>query len=317
MTTTQPRVSPGVPSGGQFAAASHAEPDQLDLPTVDPSAIWLGLPADIGARHLEPHHVRWNAIGFVPKNMEWPPTPVDAAADHHIVLAIHDAPPFDLDPAIDPKSVEAYEALNDHVSEIGKRATELAAAERTITGGPAQTVDPGMYSASLGARFERDDIVIIAKATREDLQAAVAAGLIPDVRYSVRTSRYAGGQSLSVTVDGLPDSVLYSNEPDPWGNRQRSPYSKALNTQLERILAARNKTSIHGEVDYFNVHHYARVEINDERTTAWWEMDAQVRKAESAYRSAVRAGDQQAAANAARDKTAAEQDFRERYASQS
>ncbi|WP_043795089.1 hypothetical protein [Pseudarthrobacter chlorophenolicus] len=37
MTSSQPRIQPGVPSGGQFAATAHAEPDHVHL---------IGLPDD-------------------------------------------------------------------------------------------------------------------------------------------------------------------------------------------------------------------------------------------------------------------------------
>ena len=111
------------------------------------------------------------------------------------------------------------------------------------------------------------DIAKIAKLVREDIKAAIAAKTLPAGKYPVRISRYAGGQSLSVTLSDLPFNPL---NPE----RVRNPHSNQdvfySGEAVELIHAVEGLAKAYGydhsdlQSDYFNVRFYTHVEFGSD-----------------------------------------------------
>jgi hypothetical protein len=132
------------------------------------------------------------------------------------------------------------------------------------------------YGSKYIAGLDKADI---AKAVRADIKAAVAAGTLPEAKYSVRISRFAGGSSITVKVADLPGRTFT----DGWlkgghgwllkapatiedGEIVRpSKYTRAANATLDalkEILAAYNFDGSDSSVDYFHVNFYAHVDLD-------------------------------------------------------
>ncbi len=76
-----------------------------------------------------------------------------------------------------------------------------------------------------GSRYvEGSDITEIAKEIRKDIAHAVGSGNLPDVKYSVRTKRYSGGQSIYVTAEHPSWSFSLS-----YDNSERNRCRKLIN----------------------------------------------------------------------------------------
>lgn len=109
-----------------------------------------------------------------------------------------------------------------------------------------------------GNRYQRNqDIVKIAKLVRQDIKEAVSNGRLPNAKYSVRTKRYAGGQSMLVEVldAGLPTWNYIDR--DCAGNQVR----RAVNDRVENLMAAYNYDGSDSQTDYFHVNFYTHVYI--------------------------------------------------------
>lgn len=125
-----------------------------------------------------------------------------------------------------------------------------------------------MYERRYGEKYEGwQDAAVVAKKVRADIKAAVAAGTLPaDLTYRVRTSKYAGGQSIRVIVEGMSDAEQYETWTD-WNGRQErrwSPAAQALRGTLQRLLDAYNHDGSEAMVDYYDVMYYSFVEIEDD-----------------------------------------------------
>lgn len=151
-----------------------------------------------------------------------------------------------------------------------------------------------MTEMTKGAKFEAGmDIAEIAKRVRKDLKAAQAAGELPaDATFSVTIDRFSGGQSLGVTILGMPDSWTYVSpglEPNyaeniP-ANGGQTDEATAATRKVEGIVFAYNYDGSDIQSDYFNVNFYSSVKIRDER----WQRFADEEKARKLARKAARA----------------------------
>lgn len=91
----------------------------------------------------------------------------------------------------------------------------------------------------------------VAKAVRDDLKRAVAAGVIShNVKVSVTQEKYSMGQCLNVRISGFPRSVLFTR--DESGDETRTPDQQRMTEQLERIIDAYRKTTTDSHTDYWN-----------------------------------------------------------------
>ena len=111
------------------------------------------------------------------------------------------------------------------------------------------------------------DVKDIAKDVRSLIKKAVKAGYLPNLKASVKISRFAGGCSLDVTVTGIDVCVI---NVDAWRNQADNGFNlswadcggmynargrEVLDT-LERFQKAFQKVESHGQSDYHNTNFY-------------------------------------------------------------
>lgn len=135
--------------------------------------------------------------------------------------------------------------------------------EATETGGNG----PVCYTTVVGGKYTGyRDVADVAKDVRGDLKVAVQAGYLPDgLTFRVTTSKYSGGQSMTVDVRGLPDEDIYDQ--DPVSGEPGLRYSLAareLRTRVSAIAGAYTRDTTDIQTDYFNVMYYSFVELEDE-----------------------------------------------------
>lgn len=129
--------------------------------------------------------------------------------------------------------------------------------------------------------LSRMDIADIAKRVRADIKTAIKAGALPAIKSTVRVSRYAGGQSLTITISGVPSDLQVENadrlafmaeHPDfqawnlPVNVREKySPEFSAALATLRGIVAVYNWDESDHLTDHFDVNFYAhyRVELGN------------------------------------------------------
>lgn len=150
-----------------------------------------------------------------------------------------------------------------------------------------------------GSRYleTRDlDIADIAKLVRKDLRDAQKGGLFPaEMTFTVRIDRYSGGQSLNVTLAGMPDTWTYVSpglEPNyaeyvP-ANGGYTDEARAALELAEKIRNMYNFDRSDVQTDYFNVRFYGSTKIQDEREKSWADRWAAERKARKTERRAAR-----------------------------
>lgn len=102
------------------------------------------------------------------------------------------------------------------------------------------------------------DLADVAKLVRKDIRRA-----LPGYKFSVRISRYSGGQSLKAELRALPADVeiLDCAENDPrWPDeeafRVSGPMAEALSL-AEGILNSYNRRDVDIQSDYWNVRFFA------------------------------------------------------------
>lgn len=128
------------------------------------------------------------------------------------------------------------------------------------------------YERSYGDKYAATsglDIAAIAKLVRAEIKAAVASGDLPKATYSVRISRYSGGQSMDVRVSGLPFSLVnlerfYVEEgrvEEFRGVHYLSDAARDVESKLEAMVGAYNYNGSDSMTDYFDVRFYGHVEI--------------------------------------------------------
>lgn len=136
-----------------------------------------------------------------------------------------------------------------------------------------------MYEITEGAKYQSTkhlDLKEIAAQVRIDLRNAQNRGELPaDATFTVRISRYSGGQSMNVMLAGMPDSWIY-NQPGQESNYDEGIVRHGGLTDaaygamriMEAILFAYNYDGSDTQSDYFNVRFYGGASIQDERDRA-------------------------------------------------
>lgn len=126
------------------------------------------------------------------------------------------------------------------------------------------------YERIYGSKYAETkdlDIIEVAKLIKKELRSEMS-----EVKWSVRTSRYSGGQSINVKIKDCPaDFKIYNPE---WlrevNETGRSPYrvekyTKAAQELLkvtERIVEAYNFDGSETMVDYFDVRFYKHIDFD-------------------------------------------------------
>lgn len=130
----------------------------------------------------------------------------------------------------------------------------------------------GVYGQRyLGGRAKEDvhDATEISKLVRRDIKRAQEFGALPEnLEYFTSTSKFAGGQSISVRVDGIKDEQRYA-ELEPGFKHGRHPWASELDRTLDIIGNQWQDDQSDTMQDYFQVNYYFQVELPDERMQAF------------------------------------------------
>lgn len=137
-----------------------------------------------------------------------------------------------------------------------------------------QPNDGGPYGRKfVGGRVDQEsrwrDAAQVSKDIRQQIKSATEWGALPsDLAYAVRTNKYAGGQSIDITVEGMSDADQYTERQDGFPHG-RSGRAKEITEVLEIIGNQWNTDESDVMTDYFNVTYYCFVRIDDERMAAF------------------------------------------------
>jgi hypothetical protein len=116
------------------------------------------------------------------------------------------------------------------------------------------------------------DITDIAKAIRKDIRKAIKDGKLPTMKTSVRTSRFSGGQSLTVEIksfDGAIHTEDYLRQITADQNyqlgtlRYSDEMTKAIET-LESIVGNYRYDNSDPMTDYFECNFYRHINVDFE-----------------------------------------------------
>lgn len=125
-----------------------------------------------------------------------------------------------------------------------------------------------MYERSYGPKYNDlgegwVDVAVIAKAVRADIKAAVKVGDIPKAKYSVRLSRFSGGQSIDVTISDLPFKARETRA-HPYGGTGQflTAEADAVHGKVDAILNAYNHDGSDAMTDYFDVRYYGHTVVD-------------------------------------------------------
>jgi len=131
------------------------------------------------------------------------------------------------------------------------------------------------YEKSYGGKYDADlDIVEIAKRVKSEIREASKNGDLPEMKVSVTTDRYSGGQSLSVRIKTLPEGFEVCNPEyvekmveNPHGYDPVPRYSEKMRdviSKVEGIVGAYNYDGSDSMIDYFDVNFYTHVNLDDD-----------------------------------------------------
>lgn len=121
-----------------------------------------------------------------------------------------------------------------------------------------------------GEKFDHGlPITEIASRVRSSIKAAVKAGNVPAFKYSVRVSKYSGGQSLRISIEIPPGTEYRSAE---WLDRNAKagtwhvakPYREDVQKAYdfcESEFRAYNFDGSDIQSDYFHVNYYGGVSV--------------------------------------------------------
>lgn len=160
---------------------------------------------------------------------------------------------------------------------------------------PAPTIldADSMYPVTVGAHHQPgQDVADTAKAIRADLKAATQDGwLPPEYGYKVSTARYAGGQSIHVTVTGMTDDEHFDvSRADGIPRLVPSDRANHVRGRVQQILDSRNRQSINSMLDYYNVDYHSGVTLQTETGASYDEDDRDDRATARAVKAAKKAG---------------------------
>lgn len=139
-----------------------------------------------------------------------------------------------------------------------------------------QDNDGGPYGGKfVGGRVDQAggqryyDAAQVSKEIRQHIKSAVQWGALPsEYSYSVRTRKYAGGQSIDISVEGMPDSKHYVERQDGYPHGS-SGHVKEIDQALSIIGNQWNTDESDSMQDYFSNTYYCFVRVDDERMAAF------------------------------------------------
>ena len=120
-----------------------------------------------------------------------------------------------------------------------------------------------------GSRYRETsdmDVAELARCMRADIRAAIRAGALPGTArdYSVRISRYSGGQSIDIDIRNHPE--FWGDVPDPWipsdTVRGLLPAGREAERVCQAIHDAYNYNGSDSQVDYFHVRYYGHAKVD-------------------------------------------------------
>lgn len=178
----------------------------------------------------------------------------------------------------------AGEIVADALANIAETEEERARASRFM---PAYCDPENERRGSKHEATRSLDITEIAKRIRADIKALA---LDPAYKFSVKISRYSGGQSLDVRVQAVPAGFRYYSEaaaawckqfpnsehrmPMAWREAQ-SDELRDLMAKLGAIHASYNRSNTDSMSDYFDVRYYGDVSLD-------WRISDTLKKADVA-----------------------------------
>lgn len=183
------------------------------------------------------------------------------------------------------KSTAEYETAPWEVSDLADVTAELHAGAVKVAIEAEAVKGQGSVYQTVG----RLDVTEIAKRMRVNLRNVQAVGMLPaGAKFSVTTERYAGGQSVDVTVRGMPDSWTYTTRDTAYGKAERvhSDAARATTEAIRAMLAEYNRDDSDSQTDCYSVWFSPGVTIEDERTAAFWAGEKARKAARKARRSA-------------------------------
>ena len=123
-----------------------------------------------------------------------------------------------------------------------------------------------------GTKYDSNrDIKEIAKLVRKDIKAAIKTGDLPQLKASVKISRYSMGQSLNVEIkeidcqvmnpDRVSDDLLGVHPPN---HTICTDAAYAIKDKVEALVNEYNRQDIDSMTDYYNVHFSSSINFSQE-----------------------------------------------------
>jgi hypothetical protein len=281
------RQPKGVPVGGQFAATAHAEPSVSLGRHAAPATSNRQVPESLRMAHFQDPKL----VGELEWEVERSIGVSDGEADYRAESFSDLVPHLHVEEAYNYFN-QAQAALvrgEDWKAIVGEAAAADTAAHPggTLKEGyvpPVLEHQPGYQQGTLttGSKYTGyRNATDICKDIRTDLKEATEANYLPaGLKYSVTNDKYSGGQSINVTIQGVPDEDLTDpTELDVHGEYARRKEAKELEERVEAITNAYNRTDIDSQSDYFNVAYWGRAEIESRWAREYREDEAARRKA--------------------------------------
>lgn len=125
-----------------------------------------------------------------------------------------------------------------------------------------------MSNTKTGSKYlatQNLDVSEIAKLLRTEIKDGVKAGELPTAKYSVRIERFAGGQSIDISVKDIPFRIRATaaeKAAEQGAPRWATPAARELEDKLEGMLQAYNRDDSDSQTDYFNVKFYGHVRLS-------------------------------------------------------
>lgn len=125
-------------------------------------------------------------------------------------------------------------------------------------------VDYTRDGARVGERYARADVTDIAKDVRGEVKRMRAAGEVPaSWKVRVTTDRFAGGQAVNVSIDGVETEPFYIPAYDDWGQRPTAKDALVIGAIEDRMESHNCEDS-----QTRSIHFYGRLSVND-RSGGW------------------------------------------------
>ena len=272
MSHSPRRHGAGTHEGGRFAVGTRAEPDlHLDAPSGAAAGTAVGRTAAL-VRELSCAGDS-DAYSFAEATMrEAYPQVAPAIISEDFLPAMYAAARAGDDSELDTLSddLERYAAEET-------RWREHPTFEPPYTQDLA--TDGSYYPDHVGSKYTGfRDVAEIAKDVRAEIKDATRVGYLPrGVKYSVTASRFAGGQSLRVVVQGLSDADIYTPEGQITGRNLLNERTALMRRRVQALASAYDRDRSDSMTDYSHNLYFAQVEVEDEAGAAW-RADERVRR---------------------------------------